>query len=204
MAKKKKKSKSLKKSDNKDIKKKAEDAAKKDDAKKADKEKQMMQQMMTQQRKANEKNNAVAAATAKPGIFGTFGSDIVFQVKDPYNSKGKRMIAVPSTVEREVHSRWTTYNLLGKKPKKSFEGPDPAQITLSITLDSNQGVNPRTMLDKIRKAIEKGTVEYLVIGGKIVGGSKYYIESMSEKWERFFKGGRVTKATGDIIFSEYN
>ncbi len=150
---------------------------------------------------------AVAAATqhsASKKTFGAFGTTISFQVNDPYNDAGARQIAVPSQIQREIRGRWTSYNLIGAKPKKSFEGPDAANVTLSVTLDSDQGINPRATLARIREAIENGTVDYLVIGGSIVGnGSRYYIESMSETWERFFQGGRVTRATGEIVFSEY-
>ena len=136
--------------------------------------------------------------------FGSFGSTISFLVNDPYNDTGNRKVAVPSQIQREVRSRWSTYNLLGRKPKKAFSGPDSDQVTLSITLDSSQGINPRETLKRIKAAIENGTVDYLVIGGQLVGSGRYCIESMSETWERFFQGGRVTRATAEIVFSEYN
>jgi phage protein U len=72
---------------------------------------------------------------------------------------------------------------------------------LSITLDADQGVNPRSTFDSLIKAAEKGTVEYLVVGGKLLG--RYYIESMGDTWERFFQGGGLTRATGEITFAEY-
>lgn len=205
MAKKKKKSKSLINSDNEDLqemaqaeKERAEKAASSARAKQA----AALALAQAQAQAEADRAAAVAAASASPGTFGTFGSTIAFQVNDPYNESGSRSIAVPSKMQRQSRGRWSSYNLIGRKPIKSFEGPDSAQVTVSITLDSDQGVNPRIMMDRIVQAIEAGTVDYLVIGGKIVG-SRCYIESMSETWERFFQGGRLTRATGEITFAEY-
>ena len=153
-----------------------------------------------EQAKQKAKKNGTATASS-PGVFGAFGSTITFQVKDPYNEKGNRSVKVPSKIERQSRSRWTTYNLLGRKPKKSFEGPGSKSIMLSITLDADQGVNPRATFDSLLKAAEKGTVEYLVVGGKLLG--QYYIESMGDTWERFFQGGGLTRATGEITFADY-
>lgn len=202
MAKKKKKSKSLKNSSNENISAAAQEAAEKAAREKAAQEAEQKAILAAAQQQA-QLGAAVAAASASPGTFGAFGSSIIFQVSDPYNDAGGRSIAVPSQIQRESRGRWRAYNLLGKKPLKSFEGPDSTQVTLTITLDSDHGINPRAMLDNIQQAIQNGTVDYLVIGGRIVGGARYYIESMSETWERFFQGGRLTRATGDITFSEY-
>ena len=151
-------------------------------------------------KEAKAKANGTATA-ASPGVFGAFGSTITFQVKDPYNEKDNRSIKVPTKIERQSRARWTTYNLLGRKPMKSYEGPDSRSIMLSITLDADQGINPRKTFDSLVTAAEQGTIEYLVIGGKLLG--RYYIESMGDTWERFFQGGGVTKATGKITFAEY-
>lgn len=200
----KKKRESLKKSTNPKIRSRAEQIADKDKAK-ANKNKTATKTKLsakqTGKKKSASKSSKAKKDAASKTTYGSFGSAIKFAVNDPYNDKGKRLIRVPSQIQRESRARWTTYNLLGRKPKKAFEGPEAAQVTLSITLDADHGVNPRSTLDKIRQAIEKGTVNNLIIGGKVVG--KYYIESMAETWDRFFLGGGVTHATGEIIFAEY-
>lgn len=175
------------------------------DKKIADKKKTATKTKLTtkqtaQKTEASKSSKAKKDAASKT-VYGSFGSAITFEVDDPYNDFGNRLIKVPSQIQRESRARWTTYNLLGRKPKKSFEGPEAAQVTLSITLNADHGVNPRSTLDEIRQAIEKGTVNDLIIGGKVIG--KYYIESMAETWDRFFQGGGVTHATGEIIFAEY-
>jgi phage protein U len=214
-----KKSRSLKNIDNPLILAKKNKADQKKTKKKGKADKKKKKKLTAKQKAEKEKKKAKeagSATAASPGVFGAFGSTIMFQVKDPYSETetpdptngqilhSDHQILIPSQISRDVRGRWTSYSLIGKKPKMSFQGAEQSQVTLNITLDSNHGVNPVKTLDKIRKAIEKGTTEYLVIGGKIVGGSKYYIESMSETWTRFFQGGKVTRATGDIVFAEYH
>jgi phage protein U len=198
--KKKKKKKSLAKSKDKNLQKLHEKQLKKAEAKQQKKIAARIADGIRQ--KSLNKAKAYGTVTAaSPGTFGAFGDSIVFRVNDPYNEKGNRSVAVPSKLERQSRGRWTTYNLLGKKPKRSFEGPDSKSIVLSITLDADQGVNPRKTFDNIIKAIEKGSVEFLVIGGKSLG--QYCIESMGDTWERFFQGGGLTRATGELTFTEY-
>ena len=46
-------------------------------------------------------------------------------------------------------------------------------------------------------------MDYLVIGGKIVGKNKVYLESMSEEWNCVWNKGELVKATVELVFKEY-
>ena len=58
-------------------------------------------------------------------------------------------------------------------------------------------------LEKLEKACESGTVDYLYIGGKKVGTGKMKLESISETWDEIWNSGQLVKAKVSLTFSEY-
>ena len=100
--------------------------------------------------------------------------------------------------------RWTKHNILQNVPRGEFSGPDTMGVTLTITLSAEHGVKPRSMVEKIRKANRSGQVEYLVIGGKIMGSNKMAITATSEAWNAIYNKGELVKAKIDVTFMEYS
>ena len=121
------------------------------------------------------------------GKIGNFGKTITFEVSS----------------NKIVSARWQAHSLLGKKPKSEFLGPDADETTLTVVLSAEHGVKPRATLEKLENAVASGTVDYLVIGGKIVGKNKVYLESMSEEWNCVWNKGELVKATVELVFKEY-
>lgn len=143
--------------------------------------------------------SAITAASAPsiPSGMGSFGSTIVFE------TSGNRLLPF-SDMKREVSGRWKEHEILGQKPKSEFCGPDAQEVKMTVTLLAEHGVKPRSTMDAIAAACESGTIDYLVIGGKIVGSGKMKIVSVSEAWERVLNKGELTKAVLDLVFKEYS
>ena len=95
-------------------------------------------------------------------MIGTLGRKIIFEVSD------NRVLTFES-MSREVSGRWTEHEVLGVKPKAEFLGPGLQTISLTIHLSAALGVKPRRILDMVERMVERGTAEYLVIGGRLVG-----------------------------------
>lgn len=129
-------------------------------------------------------------------VIGTLGQKIVFEVSDQ-----KAMLLQSMT--REVKGRWTTHETMGTKPKAEYLGPDNQSVSFTIYLSSNLGIRPRKVLEEIERAVEAGTAEYLVIGGKPVGNNPFRIMSSSEAWDKIYNGGELAKATVNISLEEY-
>lgn len=108
-----------------------------------------------------------------------------------------------SKFKREVSGRWKKHNIIGKKPKGEFAGPDSSRVTMEVVLSAERGIRPRKTIEKIEKAVEKGQVEYLYVGGKKVGSRKMALESASETWDEVWNAGELVKATLALTFSEY-
>lgn len=148
-------------------------------------------QKRAQQREVIER----AAASGGLGAFGAFGKTIVFEVND-------RKILAPQDVKREISGRWKTHEIVSKRPKMEFLGPDLAETKMKIVLSAEHGVSPRKTLENIEKAVNEGTTDWLVIGGKILGSQKVAITSCSEAWDTIYNQGELVKATVEITLKE--
>lgn len=163
-------------------------AAKKKPAKKTSTKKKTDTKKKTEE----EKNRAKAK-----GTLGCWGTDLIFEVNS-------MKILTPKDLKVSQDSRWTKHNILQKVPRGEFSGPDTMGVTLTLTLSAEHGVKPRSMIGKIRKANRSGQVEYLVIGGKIMGSNKFAITSQSEAWDLIYNKGELVKAKIDVTFMEYS
>ena len=84
-----------------------------------------------------------------------------------------------------------------------FLGPGQRAMVLSIHLSSSLGVKPRSIIDKIEKAVENGTAYPLVIGGKKIGNYQWVITDMSETWETIILDGVLVSANLTLNLVEY-
>lgn len=130
------------------------------------------------------------------GKIGNWGKTTTFEV-----SSQKTLTF--NNFKRTVSARWKAHNVIGGKPKSEFAGPDASGVTMEVTLAAERGVKPRSTLEKLEKACEGGTVDYLYVGGKKVGTGKMKLESISETWSEVWNGGELVKAKVTLTFSEY-
>ena len=168
-------------------------AAKKKPARKPKTKKANSKKKTDTKKKTDESKNRAKAK----GTLGCWGTDLIFEV----NSK---KILTAKDIKVSQDSRWTKHNILQNVPRGEFSGPDTMGVTLTITLSAEHGVKPRSMVEKIRKANRSGQVEYLVIGGKIMGSNKMAITATSEAWNAIYNKGELVKAKIDVTFMEYS
>lgn len=156
------------------------------------KKKEAEQKKIQQQKKIEAYNNKIK----KKSKIGNFGETIVFSVS-------ANKILTPKDMKRSVSARWEQHKILGKAPKAEFVGQNAPETTMTVVLSAEHGVRPRATIGAIEKAIKAGTVNWLVIGGKFVGGRKMYISSCSETWDEIWNKGELVKATVNLTFVEY-
>lgn len=129
-------------------------------------------------------------------MIGHWGKYIVFSVSD-------KKILTFRNFSQNVQGRWETHNIIGKKPRLEFQGPDLREIEMEIRLDAEYGVKPRKLLTKIERAVQNGMAEKLVIGGKAIGKNKFVIKSVSETWDCIFNRGELAVANVTLSLAEY-
>lgn len=128
--------------------------------------------------------------------IGNLGKLITFSVS------GDKVLTFDN-MSQTVKGRWTAHSLIGKKPRSEFLGADRRQITFEIMLDATMGVNPRKIIKKIEKAVEKGRPYTLVIGGEKIGRNQWAVESVSEAWDKVILDGVLVSAKLNLTLLEY-
>lgn len=103
---------------------------------------------------------------------------------------------------RSADARWEKHELFGRKPVLEFVGPDVEEISISIKLSSDRGINPADELEKLREMRDKGEVFPLVIGGKTIGDNLWCLESMHEGVIFWIKG-RMQSVDVSLKLREY-
>lgn len=128
--------------------------------------------------------------------IGSFGKVLVFKTND-------KKILTFNEFKQTVSARWAKHDRIGKKPKSEFLGADLREVSFVVELNATLGVKPRKQIETIEKAIENGTVENLVIGGKKIGKNKWKITNMSESWNHIMSKGELLQASVQITMEEY-
>lgn len=99
--------------------------------------------------------------------------------------------------------RWTKHEIVGQKPLLEFLGPDIEEIGFKMKLRADQGISPRVELEKLRQYRDQGKVVTLVLGGRVVGRTKWVIESISEAVNFWSKSGQIYSVDIDVKLKEY-
>ena len=108
-----------------------------------------------------------------------------------------------SDMERSYSARWEKHDIIGKRPKMEFMGADMDEIKITVILDAQLGVKPRSAMKMFREAAKKGKAAYFYVGGRKVAVNKFCIESGTEHWDEIWSKGELIRATADIVFKEY-
>ena len=108
-----------------------------------------------------------------------------------------------SNFQRQTAGRYDSFNRIGKKPLTDFTGPGLDTISFTVKLNASLGIEPRSVLDHWAALADAGTVNVLVVGGKVVGSNLWLLKTASQTWATIDGNGRVLSATMDLTFEEY-
>lgn len=128
-------------------------------------------------------------------MVGKYGS-IIFETND------KRILAFRDFTQN-VSGRWGNHSIIGKREKMEFNGPGKRKITFKMTFHALYGVRPREMLEKLEAMVERGEVDYLIVGRRSIGGNRFAVTSISEAWNTVYSGGELAMATVSVTLEEY-
>lgn len=128
-------------------------------------------------------------------MIGSFG-DINFLVTD-------KKIRTFSGFRRESRARWATHEVHLKYPVTEYLGPGQDTISFEMRFDVRYGMKPRTELTRLLRKCREGKAEKLVIGGLPMGAKKWYIESITQTWERVDNKGIVLVGGAQVTLREY-
>ncbi len=130
------------------------------------------------------------------GAVGCWGNRVVFITSD-------RCLLTFTDMNQKVSGRYTKHSIIGKKDYPEFTGPGNRSISFKILLNVNMGIRPSEIIDEIEEAVESGEVNYLIIGGRMIGKNKFCITSVSEAMDVVMGRGEIVQATLNVSMEEY-
>lgn len=129
---------------------------------------------------------------AKIGSLG----DIVFEVST-------KKTQTFGELSRTGSSRWNDHEIIGLKPISEFLGSDLEEITFSIILKAEFGVNPIKQLEIMRKIRDTGKTAPFLLGGKPISINHWSIRQISETHKIVDNKGNVLHVEASITLKEY-
>jgi phage protein U len=129
---------------------------------------------------------------AKIGSYG----NVVFEVSSKRTKTFKDF-------ERSGSARWDDHEIIGKKPKSEFVGPDLEEISFTILFKAELGINPEKELAKLRSMRDSGKAASFIVGGKPISKNYWSVQQLSESHKAVDHKGNILEAEVSVDLKEY-
>jgi hypothetical protein len=106
-------------------------------------------------------------------------------------------------LSRSTASRWAKHEIIGRKPKLEYIGPDTDTISFKMRFDVAYGMNPRKEMEALLELARSGKAVPLVIGGKGLGVNKWVVKSVTQNWVHVDNRGNVLVGVAEVTLEEY-
>lgn len=127
--------------------------------------------------------------------IGTFAG-VVFSVSD-------KTVRTFNNMKWQISGNYAEHDRHMKRDLLEFLGPELETISFEMDLSVFLGVTPLTELEKLRKIVQTGKTDRLVIGGKVYGTYKWAMTGISVDMKRFDKKGNLLSAKVTASMKEY-
>jgi len=104
---------------------------------------------------------------------------------------------------RTNNVRFAVNNTLLRKPISQYVGPSLDNISLTITLDAQYGVDPKVEYNKLIRIQRDGALVSIVIGTTAFGTYRWRIVNLSIPKELIDNTGFIRRSVVNITFEEY-
>lgn len=98
---------------------------------------------------------------------------------------------------------YAEHKIIGRKGLLEFTGLNASTCTMKIYLDAAFGVNPYKELRTLYEAMNKHEAIAFTLGGQVMGGGLWVIESLNETHSIIGSGGELIRAEVSISLKEY-
>lgn len=105
-------------------------------------------------------------------------------------------------MNKQYAGRYARHEVIGRKPKHEFIGPDARKISFSIRLDATKGVSPRAEINRLAEIVETGEAEPLILGGDYAG--LFVLLDVNEKDMIYDHRGRLWLADVQLNLEEFD
>ena len=127
-------------------------------------------------------------------VVGAFG-DVVFEVSS-------LKVETLRDLRRQSKGRYATHEIIGRKSVVDFLGVEPDEITFTMQLNADLGVDIRAEQKKLLDMLRDGEAQYLVVGGRALGQGRWYLTGLESKVEYTDGRGWATFMTVEATLRE--
>ncbi len=89
------------------------------------------------------------------------------------------------------------------KPATLIKGPGLEQQQFTVRLLRPMGVVPETEIARYRREIDRAVPQRLVMGGRVIGGHKWLLKSVTVKEVTLGPRGKMLAASVELSFEEF-
>ena len=132
--------------------------------------------------------------TPEGNVIGAIG-DVVFEVSS-------KKVETLKDLKRQARGRYATHEIVGRKSVIEFLGLEPDEITFTMQLNADLGVNIQTEIAKLLDMVRTGEENYLIVGGRALGEGQWSITEMSYKVDYTDGWGEPTLVTVELTLKE--
>lgn len=104
---------------------------------------------------------------------------------------------------RETSPRWDTHEIQSNKPLLEFRGPGLDEITFTIKLRADLGVNPKKQIEKLRNFANSGKTSLFVLGSKAISSNHWVIDTLRETVQKVDNKGNILSIEAELTLKEY-
>lgn len=98
---------------------------------------------------------------------------------------------------------YAEHKIIGKKSLLEFTALNPSTASLNIFLDASLGVDPPEEISALYTAMNEHEALAFTLGGAVMGGGLWVIESLEEKYTRIDNKGNILQAELSLKLKEY-
>ena len=135
------------------------------------------------------------AAMRTPGMIGALGP-LIFVVS---NAKVETL----KDYKRKTRARIASHDVLGgEKSVLEYIGGEASEITFTMQLNRDLGVDVETELIKLDSMVNSGVAYYFILGGEVIGYDRWYVSEINETLNYADRYGLKWLATVDVTLRE--
>lgn len=127
--------------------------------------------------------------------IGNFGA-LVFSVSD-------NTVRTFDNMSWDFSANYATHDRHIKSDLLEYLGPEIETISFSMVFSIFLGVSPLKEVEMLRKMVQEGYAERLVIGGSVYGSYKWVMQKGTINLQRFDSSGNLWAAKAKVTLKEY-
>lgn len=128
--------------------------------------------------------------------LGVFDGELSFETSD-------ERVLTYRELKHSASSRWQGHEIIGAPPRREKLGADTGSLSFTVHLSAASGVSPDTEAEKWMRAAKDGRTGYLVIGGRVVGGTKWSVTKVQLQQLTALQDGRTLSADITVNMEAY-